>query len=180
MKKLLLKSKGMTAANPKLTIPKFKKAFKRAFDEWNTIVLNKFEMKFVKTPEEANVTFQFFINHSALMGYIKPTNREGKLVNKVEIYISGSYDWFYKPKDFETNGKSVNIYNLFLHELGHVFGLAHSTLETSDMPTMNKFITGTTALLSQDDRDGIRSVYSGNRSLRSVLNRSCKCLCEQH
>lgn len=63
----------------------------------------------------------------------------------------------------------IDLVTVAAHEIGHALGLGHSNVACA---LMNPFYTGSHRYLSQDDIDGIQSIY-GNRSVVRSNNYDC-------
>lgn len=63
----------------------------------------------------------------------------------------------------------IDLVTVAAHEIGHALGLGHSNVACA---LMNPFYTGSHRYLSQDDIDGIQSIY-GNRTVIRNTNSAC-------
>lgn len=68
-----------------------------------------------------------------------------------------------------TGNQPIDLVTVAAHEIGHAIGLGHSNVACA---LMNPFYTGSHRYLSQDDVDGIQSIY-GNRSVVRATNLNC-------
>ena len=68
-----------------------------------------------------------------------------------------------------TWAKPIDLVTVAAHEIGHALGLGHSNVTCA---LMNPFYTGSHRYLSQDDIDGIQSIY-GNRTVVRTVNFDC-------
>lgn len=67
------------------------------------------------------------------------------------------------------SGQPMDLVTVAAHEIGHALGLGHSNVACA---LMNAFYTGLHRYLSQDDVNGIQSIY-GNRTVVRTINLDC-------
>ncbi len=67
------------------------------------------------------------------------------------------------------SGQPIDLVTVAAHEIGHALGLGHSNVTCA---LMNPFYTGSHRYLSQDDVDGVQSIY-GNRTVVRTTNLDC-------
>ena len=67
------------------------------------------------------------------------------------------------------SGQPMDLVTVAAQEIGHALGLGHSNVACA---LMNAFYTGSHRYLSQDDVDGIQSIY-GNRTVVRTINLDC-------
>ena len=68
-----------------------------------------------------------------------------------------------------TDAQPMDLVTVAAHEIGHALGLGHSNVACA---LMNPFYIGSHRYLSQDDIDGIQSIY-GNRTVIRNTNSNC-------
>lgn len=107
----------------------------RQFAEWNAAVDNRFTIRPATADESPVLTLTAIASIDG--GYIGYTDALAGSA-RTQIVMPSLY-----------------LDNVMLHELGHAFGLAHSTLTAVMYPVISR----TPELLTKDDVDGVRAVY---------------------
>ncbi|XP_057808670.1 metalloendoproteinase 5-MMP-like [Salvia miltiorrhiza] len=125
-----------------------------AFQRWASVT--KFTFSEVNVTQKSDLTLEFFRGDHG-DGY--PFDGRGGVLAHSFYPTDGRFHfdldelWFYLLKD----KNSFDLLTISLHEIGHLLGLQHSTVETAVMfPT---FQGGETKDLGQDDILGIRALY---------------------
>lgn len=84
-----------------------------------------------------------------------------------DIHFDDDETWTLAPQ--ATGNNPRDLVTVAAHEIGHAIGLGHSNVACA---LMNPFYTGSHRYLSQDDIDGVQSIY-GNRTAIRSSNISC-------
>lgn len=84
-----------------------------------------------------------------------------------QVHFDDDELWTDLPQLFGT--QPIDLVTVAAHEIGHALGLGHSNVQCA---LMNPFYNGSHRYLSQDDIDGIQSIY-GNRGTVSSNNANC-------
>ncbi|KAG6423936.1 hypothetical protein SASPL_114344 [Salvia splendens] len=126
-----------------------------AFKRWASVT--QFTFSEVGGAELSDLTLEFVRGDH---GDGAPFDGEGGLLAHAYYPTDGRlhYDlddkWFY----LFINNKAFDLWSISLHEIGHLLGLQHSTVEAAIMyPTFSR---GETKDLDQDDIQGIKALYS--------------------
>jgi hypothetical protein len=97
--------------------------------------------------------------------YFPPPNGSGTIAG--DIHFDDDEMWTTNMQATWT--QPIDLVTVAAHEIGHALGLGHSDVTCA---LMNPFYTGSHRYLSQDDIDGIQSIY-GNRTVIRTTNLSC-------
>ncbi len=85
-----------------------------------------------------------------------------------DMHFDDSETWTLAERPVPS-GQPIDLVTVAAHEIGHSLGLDHSNVACA---LMNAFYTGSHRYLSQDDINGIQSIY-GNRTVVRTTNLSC-------
>lgn len=98
--------------------------------------------------------------------FFPPPNGSGTIAG--DIHFDDAEAWTLADRPVPS-GQPIDLVTVAAHEIGHALGLDHSNVTCA---LMNPFYTGSHRYLSQDDIDGIQSIY-GNRTVVRTLNLDC-------
>ncbi|XP_017777223.1 PREDICTED: matrix metalloproteinase-18-like isoform X2 [Nicrophorus vespilloides] len=131
-----------------------------AFDIWTKYV----DLKFTESARYSDINIHFFTGDHADGS---PFDGPGSVLGHA---LFPPYGILHFDDDEDWN-RSIQLFQVAAHEIGHVLGLDHSTVKGSLMfPYYNRF-KDFTQDLHQDDIDGIRSLYDENqKKCRSVTS----------
>lgn len=82
-----------------------------------------------------------------------------------DVHFDDDETWTLAPQIFGV--QPIDLVTVAAHEIGHALGLGHSNVACA---LMNPFYTGSHRYLSQDDIDGIRSIYGGRNVIMNTVS----------
>ena len=108
----------------------------------------------------ANGRNEVFFRNTSGGGNVAETyswwDANGRLTDADIVFYEGSYQFF----AFSGCSGGIYVENVAIHELGHVLGLAHTSVPGATMaPSMTSFCDCTQLTLEADDISGIESLY---------------------
>ncbi len=123
-----------------------------AINTWQKYVsINFYEISTAGQPNCIDISWEP-ISHGDGNNFGPSTLAHAYYNNNGDIHFNETYTWCLQSA---TGG--TDLYSVALHELGHSLGLNHSSLSTAVMYASYNGVPVTD--LSQDDIDGIRSIY---------------------
>ncbi|CAI5773316.1 macrophage metalloelastase-like [Podarcis lilfordi] len=139
---------------PDMTRSKVDAAIAKAFKVWSDVT----PLQFRKTTGPADIEISFAYNEHG--DNIPFDGRSGVLAHAFAPGpgLGGDAHFDEAERWSETN-REVNLFLVAAHEFGHSLGLAHSNVYGSLMYPTYSYVNPNNFHLSDDDRDGIQSLY---------------------
>lgn len=121
---------------------------KKAFGRWQSITNGLVRFKYVSGENDADITVEFVENLPGMaVGLCTNTYSDGT-IKKSKLKLA-------RQNKFKALLTDDEYYRIMLHEIGHAFGLGHSTKLNSIMRTNTMEITN----ISLDDRKDLEELY---------------------
>ncbi|CAI9095785.1 OLC1v1031800C1 [Oldenlandia corymbosa var. corymbosa] len=156
---------------PELSVSEIRPVFERAFERWSSAT----SINFAETDDlrHADISIGFYTgNHGDTLPFDGPLGMTAHAYPPETgiIHLDGAEIWAVDSEKLKLK-RAVDLESVALHEIGHVLGLGHSTINEAVMyPTL---ISGTRKVeLSVDDVEGIQGLYGSNRSKHDFQNSS--------
>ncbi|KAJ9683511.1 hypothetical protein PVL29_019192 [Vitis rotundifolia] len=135
--------------------PEAADAVAKAFGTWAAV--SHFTFERISDPTVANIKISFQIrDHGDGMPFDGPGGTLAHAAPPTEgiFHFDGDETWA-----IGAVANSIDLQTVATHEIGHLLGLGHSSVEAAIMyPSISR---GATKGLNQDDIDGIRALYTG-------------------
>ncbi|XP_033001641.1 macrophage metalloelastase-like [Lacerta agilis] len=139
---------------PDMTRTQVDAAIAKAFKVWSDVT----PLQFIKTTGPADIEIYFAYNEHG--DNIPFDGRSGVLAHAFApgLGLGGDAHFDEAERWSETN-REVNLFLVAAHEFGHSLGLAHSNVRGALMYPTYFYVDPNNFRLSDDDRDGIQSLY---------------------
>uniref|UniRef100_A0A670IRQ8 Peptidase metallopeptidase domain-containing protein n=1 Tax=Podarcis muralis TaxID=64176 RepID=A0A670IRQ8_PODMU len=138
---------------PDMTRSKVDAAIAKAFKVWSDVT----PLQFRKTTGPADIEISFAYNEHG--DNIPFDGRSGVLAHAFAPGLGLGGDAHFDEAERWSETNRVNLFLVAAHEFGHSLGLAHSNVRGALMYPTYSYVNPINFRLSDDDRDGIQSLY---------------------